>query len=113
RSFSALSSSLTETTRGQYCSTCSAISSTFDPAPKAATPNSPLKAVTTRRVLQPIEPVEPRIAICFINSSPLQGGAVLPVAPLSFERFYLSFHKMDVSPGHARHHHQHNRRGYQ
>src|SRR5215813_4050495 len=125
RSFAALSSSLTETTCGRYSSTCSASNSTFDPAPKAATPNSPLKASTTRRVLRPIEPVEPRIEICFINSSLLQGGGVLPVAPLSFERFYFSFQllhqplfhqgvlrhlqltrnqfEVDVSPGRARH----------
>jgi hypothetical protein len=30
-------------------------------------------------VLQPIEPVEPRIAICFINSSLPEAGAALPV----------------------------------
>ena len=37
-------------------------------APSDATPNSPLNDSTTRNVLQPIEPVEPKIAICFISN---------------------------------------------
>jgi hypothetical protein len=58
-------SSPTETTRGRKRSIWSASTSMFEPAPSAATSNSSPNASITRSVLQPIDPVDPRMDTFF------------------------------------------------
>src|ERR1700739_3003107 len=66
RSSRAPASVPTDTTFGLWRRTCSAARATFDPAARATTSNRPGSESTTFKHCVPIEPVDPRIEMCFM-----------------------------------------------
>src|SRR6266496_3011113 len=75
RSLRAAERSDMATTRGRKRRTCSAARSAFLPAASAVTSKRPGARATTSSACTPIEPVEPRMASCFMRGTlPPEGG---------------------------------------